>query len=424
MGRKYGLVCVAAAGYARGLWREDVAGKEVTITLPARVLYHACLYNKTNNGSHLFAFIFAENRISDNYSLQPRLTFHSSYPCYHNNAALQHIMRYLNSMKYFSHCSLPVIVLLTAFWYPSTPSYHTVQEGTITNLYDAFGKNPLLTKDFGFSCITKYNGKTILFDAGSHADIFRHNTSNLGIDLSKIDIVVVSHGHFDHLNGLDYLLTVNPNVKIYFPYDIFWGAPVPFDASGEEPGMQDSLPDYMQYFDGGHTKFTIKQSGRFWHANIEFVPASKEILPGLTLVATTSPFMGYFSCYPGKSFVEGQFNKAQDACKNTNLPELSLSMKTSQGQVIIVGCSHTGVENIVQAAQEATKAETALIYGGFHMLPYNREQTIQLVNRIKYDLKVRRVAPAHCTGHLAFKILNDAYKNDYLYAGLGETVTY
>lgn len=303
-------------------------------------------------------------------------------------------------------------------------NYQALKENTITNLYDAFGRDSLLTKDFGFSCITRYRGKTILFDAGSNADIFKHNTGRLGIDLKKIDIVVVSHGHFDHLNGLDYLLTINPEVKIYFPYDIFWGAPVPFDATGTEPAVQDSLPPHMQYFGGSQTKFTIKQSGRFWNANIEFVKSSKEILPGLTIVTTSSTYMGYFSCYPGKSFVEGQFDQQTDACKNTELPELSLSMKSGKGQVLLVGCSHTGVENIIRQTQTVTADSIDLVYGGFHMLPFDRTQTIQLSHLLKNDLKVQRVAPAHCTGHLAFKILSDTYKTSYMYAGLGETIAY
>ena len=321
------------------------------------------------------------------------------------------------------YCFL-LLLLLTSFNKPSDKKIIEVKEGTITNLYDAFGKDTSLTKDFGFSCITKYQGKTILFDAGSNADIFKNNTSKLGIDLSKIDIVVVSHGHFDHLNGLDYLLQVNPKVKIYFPFDIFWGAPVPYDATGQEPAIKDSLPAYMQYFDGGNTKFSINQSGRFWNANIEFVKTSKEILPGLKIIATSSQYMGYFSCYPGKSFVEGQFDHNQDACKNSNLPELSLSMKTDRGQILIVGCSHSGVENIVKQTQTVTTDQIELVYGGFHMIPFDRAQTVQLVNMLKNDLKVHRVAPAHCTGHLAFKILSDIYKNDYLYAGLGETISF
>lgn len=325
--------------------------------------------------------------------------------------------------KVIFYCFI-LLPLLTSCNKPVYKKVIDVKQGTITNLYDAFSRDTSLSKDFGFSCITKYQGKTILFDAGSSAEIFKQNTTKLGIDLLKVDIVVVSHGHFDHLNGLDYLLQVNPKVKIYFPYDIFWGAPVPFDATGQEPSVKDSLPIHMQYFDGDKTKFTIMQSGRFWNADIEFVKTTKEILPGLNIIATSSQFMGYFSCYPGKGFVEGQFEHNQDACKNSNLPELSLSMKTDKGQVLIVGCSHTGVENIVKQTQMATNDKIELLYGGFHMLPFDRAQTIYLVNMLKNDLMVHRVAPTHCTGHLAFKILNDTYRTNYLYAGLGETIAY
>ncbi|HMW39746.1 MAG: MBL fold metallo-hydrolase [Saprospiraceae bacterium] len=302
--------------------------------------------------------------------------------------------------------------------------YRAIEEGTILNLYDAFSKDTSLTKDFGFSCITKYKGKTILFDAGSNADIFQHNTTKLGIDLRKVDMVIVSHGHFDHLNGLDYLLQINPHVKIYFPYDIFWGAPVPYDATGQEPGVKDSLPRSNQYFDGGATKFVINQSGRFWKANIEFVKNAKDIIPGLKIITTSSGYMGYFSCYPNKSFVDGQFTQQKDDCKQTGLPELSLSLKTDHGEVLIVGCSHTGVENIISETKKVTGDTIDLVYGGFHMIPFDRKQTHLLVDKIKNELKVQRVAPAHCTGHLAFKMLQDQYGQSDLYAGLGAPLKY
>ncbi|MCC6815865.1 MAG: MBL fold metallo-hydrolase [Saprospiraceae bacterium] len=325
-------------------------------------------------------------------------------------------------------CNLLKIYIITGLLFTIDniycQKYSEIKEGTIINLYDAFGKDSSLIKDFGFSCITKYLDKTILFDAGSNADIFKVNCNKLGIDLSKIDIVVISHGHFDHLNGLDYLLKVNPGVKIYFPYDIFWGAPVPFDATGQESMVKDSLPKQLQYFDGGNTKFVINQSGRFWNANIEFIKMSKDIMPGLKIVSTSSQFMGYFSCYPGNSFVTGHFEHNQEACKNTNLPELSLSMKTENGQVVIVGCSHTGIENIVKQVKFLTNENIELVYGGFHLIPFNRFQTIQVVNILKNELKVKRVAPTHCTGHLAFKILMDIYRNDFLFSGLGEKIEY
>lgn len=300
-----------------------------------------------------------------------------------------------------------------------------LEEGQITNLYDAFGKNTALTQDFGFSCILKHQGKTILFDAGSNADIFKKNVKKLGVDLRKIDMVVVSHSHFDHLNGIDYLLKVNPQVKIYFPFDIFWGAPVPYDATGQDTTAREALPPHMRYFGGGKTKFQIMQSGRFWDANIEFIKNSVEINPGLRLVATNSPYMGYFSGYPNKSFVEGQFQSAENSnYKYTNLPELSLSLQTTQGEVLIVGCSHSGVERIVEQCKKEVSRPIEMVYGGFHLIPFDQQKIIEICQYLKNELGVHRVAPAHCTGHLGFKVFSEVFQSDYLFAGLGETISF
>jgi len=100
----------------------------------------------------------------------------------------------------------------------------------LTNAYDAFGSEKEgLRHDFGFSTVVEYKGKTILFDAGTDAKIFESNLKSLKIDLRKIDIAIVSHGHYDHIGGFDYLLSVNPKVKIYLPNDFFsLGAPIKF----------------------------------------------------------------------------------------------------------------------------------------------------------------------------------------------------
>ncbi|MBK8923687.1 MAG: MBL fold metallo-hydrolase [Saprospirales bacterium] len=323
------------------------------------------------------------------------------------------------------------LILLTAaclLAFAGISSRHTtrlLQEGTITNLYDAFGLDTTLQKDFGFSCILRHAGKTILFDAGGNADMFKHNVERLGIDLLRIDAVVVSHGHFDHLNGLDYVLQVNPSVRVYMPYDIFWGAPVPFDATGPDSTAAADLPRHMRYFDGGPTRFMIPQSGRFWGANVEYVKSVKEIFPGMRLIATNSPYMGYFSGYPNKSFVEGQFEDAEHSqYKYTNLPEISLTLQTEKGQVLIVGCSHSGVERIIEETKKVTGDRIDLVCGGFHLIPFGHDKIGEIGRYLKNDLGVRRIAPAHCTGHLAFKVLSEQYGPEYLYAGLGETIRF
>ena len=76
----------------------------------------------------------------------------------------------------------------------------------VTILYDAFGESKELTKDWGFSALVEHNGKRILFDTGNDAAIFEHNVKALGVDLTKLDFVVISHRHADHTTGLRYVL--------------------------------------------------------------------------------------------------------------------------------------------------------------------------------------------------------------------------
>ncbi|MCK5280385.1 MAG: MBL fold metallo-hydrolase [Cyclobacteriaceae bacterium] len=307
-------------------------------------------------------------------------------------------------------------------------NFTEIEENTITNLYDAFGEDKSeMQKDFGFSCILKYKGKTILFDAGSNADIFKKNVQAMNIDLTQIDIAIASHSHFDHINGFDYLLQVNPDVKIYFPFDLFWGANIPFDISGEDSTITDSLDKKMQYFGGDFESYEFNQTGRFWNANIEFIKENREIAPGIKLISTSSPNMGYFSQYPKVGIVTKEDDihdhKSSDA-KLVGLKEISLSLETQDGEVLIVGCSHSTVEKIVAKAKSYTHNQIAMVYGGYHLLPYDRKTLVDLSIRLKEELEVKKVAPAHCTGHLAFKILLDEFGDNYLYAGLGETINF
>ena len=72
----------------------------------------------------------------------------------------------------------------------------------MTNAYDAFGSEKMgLRRDFGFSTVVEYRGKTILFDAGTDARVFESNLKTLKIDLRRVDIAIVSHGHYDHTGG-------------------------------------------------------------------------------------------------------------------------------------------------------------------------------------------------------------------------------
>src|SRR5882724_249510 len=266
----------------------------------------------------------------------------------------------------------------------------------VTILYDAFSDSKELTKDWGFSALVEHDGKRILFDSGNNAEIFEHNVKALGVDLTKIDFAVISHRHSDHATGVKYLLKVNPTVTIYVPADGangFGGMPVPaafFRADAE-------LPAKMRYFGG--TPPEKLDSGKLYDTgNFVLVRATTEVAPGIFVVRTVSEKKG-----------------------TLEMPELTLAIKRPGGLLLVDGCSHAGIEAILEAAS-AIDPRTEIVFGGLHLVTTPVEEIDTLVETLKTKWKVQRIAPGHCTGEPAFARLKKAYRENYLYAGLGTTV--
>ena len=104
------------------------------------------------------------------------------------------------------------------------------------------------------------------------------------------------------------------------------------------------------------------------------------------------------------------------------LREISLAIDTPDGIVLIVGCSHTTIEAIVQAAKAATGKTIHLVLGGTHLLPAKDDQIKSIAASLHDDWKVAFIAPVHCTGEPAFALLKETFGDKYVYAGLGSTV--
>ncbi len=312
---------------------------------------------------------------------------------------------------------LPIAILICSLVaLPSWSQVQTSNQNTILNLYDAFGYQKHGTiLDWGFSALIHYNGKTILFDTGNNADTFEHNAKALGVDLTQVDIAVLSHRHNDHISGFDYVLKIKPEVRAYLPDDEVLGAPSKFVFSKDSKEALAGVPPEQVYFGGQAHTMSYKPGERFPHANREFVGAHREIAPGVYLIFTRSPLMGDFSAYPpsepGHPELEG-------------LPELSLALKTEKGIVLITGCSHSKVEEIIRATKQYLGTDIDLVEGGFHLIPYDADYITALAKKMKGDLGVSRVAPAHCTGNLAFKIFRDIYGKNYSYAGVESEVAF
>ena len=290
------------------------------------------------------------------------------------------------------------------------------EQNSILNLYDAFGYQKLGTVlDWGFSALIHYNGKTILFDTGNNAEKFEHNVKALGVDLNQVDVAVLSHRHVDHISGFDYMLQVKPAVKAYLPADPALGSPTRLTISHDSKESLVGVPPEQLYFGGQTNSMEYHPGARFHAPNAEFVGTSRELDAGLYLIVTRSAMMGDFNAYPPNE--PGHPDLA-------GFPELSLAMKTEKGIVLITGCSHSKVEEIVRATKAYLGGNIDLVEGGFHLFPFDAPYITNIAHLMKNDLGVRRVAPAHCTGNLAFKIFREVYAENYSYAGVESEVKF
>ncbi len=272
----------------------------------------------------------------------------------------------------------------------NTPQSHD----RLTILYDAFGQEGPLKMDWGYSALVEIGGRRILFDTGNNSDTFAHNVRELSVDLRRLDFVVISHRHGDHTDGLRHLLSVNPTVTIYTPRDLYFGGPTPPAVYKK---TSDELPPDMKYFRG-----RIPESiphGTPW-AGARFVQIDKlqEVSPGIFLIPNTSTVPG-----------------------TMELPELSLGVRTAGGLVVMCGCSHPGIETILDSAI-AIDPTVRLVVGGLHLGPASQTTIDSIASALVNKYKVQKVAPGHCTGEPAFAALRRTFGDRYVYAGLGSVI--
>ncbi len=230
----------------------------------------------------------------------------------------------------------------------------------LTIVYDNNPYNEKLETKWGFSCLVEGLEKTILFDVGGEGLVLLQNMKKLKIDPDTIDVIVLSHIHYDHIGGLSHFLKKNPHVTVYMPI---------------------SLPQ------------SVKDKVRDAGAKLIEVHRSLRICKN----AYSTGELGAW------------------------IKEESLVIKTSKGLVIITGCAHPGIVDIVKKAKEMLKINVYLVLGGFHLCWMNAWQVKGIIKGIKKE-KVEKVAPCHCSGDLARKHFEKIYERDFISAGCGKKI--
>ena len=226
----------------------------------------------------------------------------------------------------------------------------------ITIVYDNTAVEPDLVAEWGFAAWIKYGDHTVLFDTGPDGSSLLGNMAKLGLDSQELDVVVLSHIHSDHTGGLLALLDTGVKPVVYVP--------AVFDRSFKE----------------------------LVSARTELVEIHEpvEILPGLHST--------------------GQLGEAP--------VEQSLAIETSLGTVVVTGCAHPGILNIVGVARSLVDDEIALVLGGFHLSDAGTATLDRIVEGFR-EYGVKQVSPTHCTGDAAIGRFAEEYGEDYIAGGAG-----
>ena len=269
----------------------------------------------------------------------------------------------------------------------------------VTILYDAFGQPSALKRDWGYSALVEYGGKQVLFDTGSDGKNLAYNVQTLGIDLARLDFVVLSHRHGDHTSGLNYVLSINPGVKIYTPGEpASFNTPMPPEMVKMIQRKLDSVPDDLRYF-GGNVPEKMAAGTPWPGANFVQIRTLTEVLSGFFLIPTLSDVIG-----------------------TKEMNEISMVIRTPQGVALIVGCSHPGIEKIVEAASKLDSCIYTVL-GGFHLVDIPDAEVSRMASSFRDKWKVKRMAPGHCTGQFAFSEFIRMYGANYDHAGVGSVIS-
>lgn len=226
-----------------------------------------------------------------------------------------------------------------------------------------FDNNPgaeKLKTGWGFSCFIKGFQKSILFDTGANGKILLSNMEKLGIQPEDIDLVFLSHEHKDHTAGLESLLKKNNQIEVW-------------------------LPEFFS--------FQLKESIEKMGATFVDVENFRKICGE---VYTTGVISGW-------------------------IKEQSLILNTEKGLIVMTGCAHPRITNIIATVKSLLEKDIYMVLGGFHLVGFEKNEIREIIKKFR-AFGVKKTGPCHCSGSEARALFAQEYKDDFIEIGVGKRI--
>ena len=250
-----------------------------------------------------------------------------------------------------------------------------------------------LQAEHGLSLYLEYGGKRLLLDAGE-SGAFADNAEKLGVDLSAVELRVLSHGHYDHADGLSRFFSLNDHAPVYYRRgaqgDYYAQDPGALRYIGVAPGVREAGGDRLVQVDGAYPLF-----------------------PGAWLVPCTVRDRAFVCQADNLLRRDGEGELVPDDYRH----EQSLVLEEGDGLVVLNSCSHNGIVNIVRSVREQFPGKRVrTVVGGLHM--FSRKAAsgmnctpdyIAAVAGALRELDVEEIYTGHCTGAPALELLREYF---------------
>jgi 7,8-dihydropterin-6-yl-methyl-4-(beta-D-ribofuranosyl)aminobenzene 5'-phosphate synthase len=258
-----------------------------------------------------------------------------------------------------------------------------------------------LIGEHGLSFYVEADDRRILFDTGQNLGL-ANNAEVLGIDLSRIDTVVLSHGHYDHSRGLKTLLNCNTDFTLCAHPDVF------------SPKVR-GTGDGHKYIGIPIDRNALEQKG----IKIQLDKDPVSLAAGITTTGEI-PFTNDFEAVGSEFYLKN----GDDFTADTLADDRALILDTKKGLVVLLGCSHRGVINTLNhVTQIAGRNTIHAILGGLHLGKASDEKLEKIVDHL-HTFGLDKIGVGHCTGPKAFVALANEYKEKVFLNTVGNVMEF